>query len=225
MKEGYSRMKNIIKIIAVSVFFFFVVGCQPLEPLIFGVPQSQWYTLTQAQKNAVIRSYNRQQEINAQNAQYVVPIPVEPVETTIISTPSPMVIYDIEERDYYRIHHHHRHHRPAPPPPDPPHPYPYPFPPGPVPPHPFPPYPFPPGPIPPHPFPPQPHPTPGPTPWPWPPHPHHIPEPVPAPGPGPMPQPVPHPPAPTPPTPHPLPIPNDIKIPVTDSPPSKPFSM
>jgi len=40
-------------------------GC---EPTVFGVPQSQWNTLTPGQKNQVIAGYNQRKLIDAQNA-------------------------------------------------------------------------------------------------------------------------------------------------------------
>lgn len=47
---------------------FLLSACTPPEPMVFGVPQSQWNTLSSNQKQQVIQGYNQREEINAENA-------------------------------------------------------------------------------------------------------------------------------------------------------------
>ena len=42
-----------------------LMGC---EPMMFGMPESQFQSLTPAQQQKIIQGYNRQKEIEAQNA-------------------------------------------------------------------------------------------------------------------------------------------------------------
>ena len=57
-----------LKVIAVSTVATLVLaGCAPSEPQVFGVPQSQWNQLSKKQQHQVIKSYNRQQEIQARS--------------------------------------------------------------------------------------------------------------------------------------------------------------
>ena len=53
----------------------FLVGCQPPpppapppEPTLFGMPQSQWQSLSKDQQKEVIKGYNKQQEIAEETA-------------------------------------------------------------------------------------------------------------------------------------------------------------
>lgn len=139
----------LLKFTALLFVISLLAGCEPPEPTMFGIPQSQWYTLTKTQQNQVIEGYNRQQEINAQNA---------PAEAAIAVAGAAVVADDDDyynsyryRHDYYRRHgfypqwhhdHHDRHDRhdyhPEPPRP------------GPMPPRPFPPGPIPPAPTPDH---------------------------------------------------------------------------
>lgn len=59
-------MQKIIYILVFSCCF--LMGCQPPEQLIFGVPQSQWNQLTPTQQDAVIQGYNQRMQTAAQNA-------------------------------------------------------------------------------------------------------------------------------------------------------------
>jgi hypothetical protein len=61
-------MNALGKIILVAVVGLTLAGCTPPQPMMFGVPQTQWNTLTQQQKQQVIQGYNQRQRINAQNA-------------------------------------------------------------------------------------------------------------------------------------------------------------
>jgi hypothetical protein len=45
-----------------------LAGCTPPEPTVFGIPQSQWNTLSPGEKQQVIKGYNQREKINAQNA-------------------------------------------------------------------------------------------------------------------------------------------------------------
>lgn len=53
--------------LVVVIAALFLTGCNT-EPTVFGVPQSQWNTLTPSQKQQVIKGYNEQQRIAAENA-------------------------------------------------------------------------------------------------------------------------------------------------------------
>jgi hypothetical protein len=144
-------MKILIKFAALLFVINMLTGCEPPEPTMFGIPQSQWYTLTKAQQKQVIEGYNRQQEINAQNAQNVPP-PEETIAVgaTIVADDDYYNSYEYRH-DYYRRHgyyppwhhddyDHHRHHdhHDYHPEPQPPRPGPGPIPPRPVPPQPTP---------------------------------------------------------------------------------------
>ena len=69
----------------------FLGGCTPPEPTMFGIPQSQWNQLSPAEKREVIKGYNEQQKINAQNA---------PVESLISGAQS--VIEQKQAEDAWR---------------------------------------------------------------------------------------------------------------------------
>lgn len=43
-----------------------LAGCTPPEATYFGVPQSQWVHLSKSQQKQVIKSYNHQQQVQAQ---------------------------------------------------------------------------------------------------------------------------------------------------------------
>ena len=63
-------MKAIIKILCAISFLCVTMGCtiQPPEPIVFGIPQSQWEQLTPEQKQSVIDGYNQRRKIAAENA-------------------------------------------------------------------------------------------------------------------------------------------------------------
>lgn len=61
-------MKRLICAVALGGALMTLVGCGPQEPMVFGVPQSQWNTLSAAEKKQVIQGYNQRQKIDAQNA-------------------------------------------------------------------------------------------------------------------------------------------------------------
>lgn len=163
------------------------------EPMIFGIPQSQWYQLSPEERQQVIAGYNEKERIREKNAPYehaisaaeaavaakqwhdydhITPPPPAPAP---VPAPQPQPNPD---------HHHHHHYWPIPPAPGPmpgPKPAPQPTPPVPT-----------------------PAPTPTPTPTPSP-----TPTPVPTPTPTPTPTPQPQPPAPGP---MPGPMPGPVNV-------------
>ena len=56
------------RIIAAALIGLTLTACTPPEPMYFGVPASQWKTLSPAEKKQVIKGYNQREKINAQNA-------------------------------------------------------------------------------------------------------------------------------------------------------------
>lgn len=67
-------LEHMKKIILIGLFALTCYGCTPPEPEYFGVPQSQWVTLTKQQQAEVIKGYNERQAIAKQN---------EPLESAI----------------------------------------------------------------------------------------------------------------------------------------------
>lgn len=57
-------MKKIF--ILINLAMLLLVGCS-MEPMMFGMPESQFKQLPSNQQSQVIASYNRQQEIKTQN--------------------------------------------------------------------------------------------------------------------------------------------------------------
>lgn len=102
-----------------SLFSLLLIGCQPPEPVVFGMPQSQWNTLTRDQQNQVIQGYNEQQRINAQNA----PIEnaISAAQTILGNKTSNNSCCNDQTIDLFHHHHHHHHAAPTPaaPPPAP----------------------------------------------------------------------------------------------------------
>lgn len=49
---------------------FLLSACAPPEPMMFGIPQSQWQTLTKQQQNAVIEGYNARKATQTANQPY-----------------------------------------------------------------------------------------------------------------------------------------------------------
>lgn len=68
---------NIIRYLSLICLPILLVGClfrppgPPPEPMVFGVPQSQWQTLTRDQQNEVIRGYNQRQQQAEANAPFI----------------------------------------------------------------------------------------------------------------------------------------------------------
>ncbi len=62
-------MKRILSgVLVVSLIAAVLVGCGPSQPSVFGVPQSQWNSLSNSEKKQVIQGYNQKQRIEAQTA-------------------------------------------------------------------------------------------------------------------------------------------------------------
>lgn len=62
------RVLNSMKKLCFYIFYLLMGLLTACEPMVFGIPQSQWNQLTLDQKNQVIAGYNERQAINAQNA-------------------------------------------------------------------------------------------------------------------------------------------------------------
>ena len=60
--------------LALALGVLLVAGCEPPEPYVFGVPQSQWDSLNQEQQTRVIDGYNAQQQQQTQNEPWIAAI-------------------------------------------------------------------------------------------------------------------------------------------------------
>ena len=67
---------SILRITAVALCALALAGCEPPEPRVFGVPQSQWNSLNHEQQTKVVDGYNAQQKQKAENEPWLAAIGV-----------------------------------------------------------------------------------------------------------------------------------------------------
>lgn len=60
-------MQTCKKILVICFLLFGMLMLNACEPMMFGIPQSQWNQLNQTQQQQVIQGYYAKQEIDAQN--------------------------------------------------------------------------------------------------------------------------------------------------------------
>ena len=96
--------KNTFLVYLFLIFFttLFCTACTPPEPTVFGIPQSQWNTLTAEQRADVIRGYNEQQAIKERNV---------PIQAAIGAASN-----IAEQEQYHKYHRHHDYFQPVNPP-------------------------------------------------------------------------------------------------------------
>ncbi len=58
------------RLCCLALMFVALLGLAACEPTVFGVPQSQWKTLTKSQQAAVIKGYNERQATRVANEPY-----------------------------------------------------------------------------------------------------------------------------------------------------------
>ena len=68
---------SILRTTAVALCALALAGCEPPEPRVFGVPQSQWNSLNHEQQTKVVDGYNAQQKQKAENEPWLAAIGVD----------------------------------------------------------------------------------------------------------------------------------------------------
>ena len=58
---------SILRTTAIALCALALAGCEPPEPRVFGVPQSQWNSLNHEQQTKVVDGYNAQKKQKAEN--------------------------------------------------------------------------------------------------------------------------------------------------------------
>lgn len=61
-------IRRIVLVVVALMMMGLLTACGPQQPMVFGVPQSQWNSLTNSEKQQVINGYNQRRNIDAQNA-------------------------------------------------------------------------------------------------------------------------------------------------------------